>query len=779
MRSLNNNEFKSLFTDYDIYLFKNGTHFKLYNKLGAHLIKNNDEVENIKEVKAEDKAVSEIDSKSEGKAENKIQSKIENKIENEAKHEIQGTYFAVWAPNANSVSVVGNFNGWNENINKLENRKDESGIWETFISSVGKGELYKFRIKPKFKTDFLDKSDPFAFFCEVAPKTASITWDLDYNWNDSDWMRRRYKYNSLNSPLSIYELHPGSWKRKHFNAGNINPDNNNDSNSNKHGENHKENFNNNFNNNGNQKNINNNNYISNINNGDVFLTYREIAVELVAYIKKCGFTHIELLPVMEHPFYGSWGYQITGYFAPTSRYGNPQDFMYFVDYLHQNNIGVILDWVPSHFPDDLHGLYMFDGTHLYEHADKRLGYHPDWKSMIFNYGRYEVKQFLINSALFWLDKYHIDGIRIDAVASMLYLDYSRKEGQWIPNKYGGRENLEAVDFLKQLNEVVYKEYPDVQTIAEESTAWPMVTKPAYSGGLGFGMKWNMGWMHDTLNYFSKDPVYRKHHQDDLKFTFWYAFNENFILPLSHDEVVYGKKSLLEKMPGDKWQKFANLRLLLSYMYAFPGKKLLFMGDEFAQINEWNHERSLDWDLLDNKMHNNVYLMVKDLNNLYKKEKPLYSSDFDYKGFEWIDNNDYQNSILSFLRIFKDIKEDNLQNIQQDIKQYVIPEDKKQHKKQDEKKDLKQVTQQNIQQNAHASYILICCNFTPVPRYNYKIGVPAPGEWEEIFNSDSEFYGGSGHGNFGKVTAQEIASHNQKYSACITLPPLAAIFFKKV
>ncbi|MHB1254439.1 MAG: 1,4-alpha-glucan branching protein GlgB [Candidatus Humimicrobiaceae bacterium] len=648
-----NTGFNSLLTDYDIYLFKNGNHFKLYNKLGAHLIKNSN-----------------------------------NKIE--------GTYFAVWAPNANSVSVAGNFNGWDESKNKLKNRKDESGIWETFVFSsenAGMGELYKFKIKPKFKYAFLEKSDPFAFFCETPPKTASIVWDLDYEWNDNEWMKKRYKFNKLDSPFSIYELHPGSWKRKYLNEDK---------------------------------------------NSNGFLNYREIAQGLADYIKKCGFTHVELLPIMEHPFYGSWGYQITGYFAPTSRYGSPQDFMFFIDCLHQNDIGVILDWVPSHFPDDLHGLYMFDGTHLYEHADKRLGYHPDWKSMIFNYGRYEVKQFLINNALFWLDKYHVDGIRIDAVASMLYLDYSRKEGQWIPNKYGGRENLEAVDFLKQLNEVVYKEFPDVQTIAEESTAWPMVTKPVYIGGLGFGMKWNMGWMHDTLYYFSKDPVYRKHHQNDLKFTFWYAFDENFILPLSHDEVVYGKKSLLEKMPGDRWKKFANLRLLLSYMYAFPGKKLLFMGDEFGQINEWNHETGINWDLLNDKMHNGVFVMVKDLNNLYKKESALYLSDFDYKRFEWIDNNDYQNSILSFLRIFKDLQGD------------------------------KQII----------NYILICCNFTPVPRYNYRIGVPESGEWIEIFNSDSEIYGGSGHGNFGKVTSQEITSHGKNYSVSITLPPLATLFFKK-
>lgn len=638
MSNLKNNEYLNQFSDYDIYLFKKGNHFKLYDKLGAHLKKING---------------------------------------------TEGGYFAVWAPNANSVSVVGDFNNWDENINKLENRKDESGIWETFIPDLRNGSLYKFRIKPKFKIDFLDKSDPFAFFCELPPKTASILWDLTCRWNDEEWMKNRHEFNKLSSPFSIYEVHLGSWK----------------------------------------KNINDNS----------FLNYRELAVELAGYVKKTGFTHVELLPIMEHPFYGSWGYQITGYFAPSSRYGSPQDFMYFIDYLHQNNIGVILDWVPSHFPGDSHGLYLFDGTHLYEHADKRLGYHPDWKSMIFNYGRYEVKEFLINNALFWLDKYHIDGIRIDGVASMLYLDYSRKEGQWLPNKYGGRENLEAVDFLRQLNEVIYKEYPDVQTIAEESTAWPMVTKPANLGGLGFGMKWNMGWMHDTLDYFSKDPIYRKHHQSDLNFTFWYAFNENFVLPLSHDEVVYGKKSLFGKMPGDKWQKFANLRLLLSYMYAFPGKKLLFMGDEFGQVNEWNHDESIDWNLLDKDMHKSVYMLVKELNNLYVKELSLSSNDFNSKGFEWIDCNDDKNSVVSFLRISEGIE---------------------------------------------LSYILICCNFTPIPRYNYRIGVPAPGIWKEIFNSDSEIYGGSGHGNFGKARAEKIISHGRNYSLSITLPPLGALFFKR-
>ena len=628
----------SQITDYDIYLFKRGSHFALYDKLGAHLKKMNG---------------------------------------------MEGAFFSVWAPNAEKISLIGDFNNWDENINILKNRGDESGIWEMFIPNIKEGALYKYKIKSKYSLKSFDKSDPFAFFTEVPPKTASVLWDLSYEWGDDEWMHSRNKCNNLNAPFSIYEVHLGSWKR---------------------------------------------------NQNGSFLNYRELAVELTDYIKQTGFTHLELLPIMEHPFYGSWGYQITSYFAPTSRYGCPQDFMYFVDYLHQNNIGVILDWVPSHFPNDPHGLSLFDGTYLYEHADKRLGFHPDWKSLIFNYGRYEVKEFLISSALFWLDKYHVDGLRIDAVASMLYLDYSRKDGEWIPNKYGGNENLEAIDFIKQLNETVYKNFPDVQVIAEESTAWPMVTKPTYLGGLGFGMKWNMGWMHDTLHYFSKDPIYRKHHQNELAFTFWYAFNENFVLPLSHDEVVYGKKSLLNKMPGDKWQKFANLRLLFGYMFAFPGKKLLFMGDEFAQENEWDHEKSVDWYLLNEDMHKLIYKLVTDLNNFYIKEPLFALNDFNPSSFEWIDYNDTKNSVISFLRILGD---NNL------------------------------------------TFILVCCNFTPVPRYNYRIGVPELGTWEEIFNSDAEVYGGSGHGNFGRINASKIRSHNYNYSISITLPPLGILFFKKV
>ncbi len=623
------------FTEYDIYLFKNGNNFKIYEKMGAH----------------------------------------QRKISGE-----EGIYFAVWAPNASDVCIAGDFNGWDGKNCRLINRRDESGIWETFIPGLEEGSLYKYKIKPRFKTEYIEKADPFSFFCETPPKTASVVKNIEFDWKDKEWMGKRAGYNKLDAPFSIYEIHLGSWKR--------------DSNNN-------------------------------------FLNYRQIAQELVQYIIDNGYTHVELLPIMEHPFYGSWGYQVTGFFAPTSRYGNPQDFMYFVDYLHQNNIGVILDWVPSHFPDDPHGLYLFDGTHLYEHADKKLGYHPDWKSRIFNYGRYEVKQFLINNALFWLDKYHIDGLRIDAVASMLYLDYSRKEGEWIPNKYGGRENLEAIEFLKQLNTEVYKNFPDVQTIAEESTAWPKVTKPVHAGGLGFGMKWNMGWMHDTLNYFSRDPVYRKHHQNELNFTFWYAFNENFILPLSHDEVVYGKKSLLEKMPGDLWRKFANLRLLLSYMFAYPGKKLMFMGLEFAQPGEWQHESVLQWHLASREGHREINKILRDLNDIYKKEKAFYMNDFDGASFKWVDFKDYENSIISFLRIYKN-----------------------------------EIT------------ILACFNFTPVPRYEYSIGVPSGGVWKEFFNSDSEIYGGSGHGNFGKLAAQASPCHGYNNSISVTLPPLGALFFKK-
>ncbi len=628
----------SLLTEYDIYIFKEGNHFRLYEKLGSHVMT--------------------VDG-------------------------ITGTFFAVWAPNAANVSVIGNFNGWNPESHPLSVRWDGSGIWEGFIPGVGHGDLYKYHIVSKYKNYRVEKGDPCAFYWEVPPKTSSIVWDLSYEWNDEEWMKNRHRYNALNAPFTIYEVHLGSWRRV--------PEENNRS-----------------------------------------LTYREMAKHLAEYVKDVGFTHVEFTPVMEHPFYASWGYQTVGYLAPTSRYGTPQDFMYLIDYLHQHEIGVILDWVPSHFPGDEHGLAYFDGTYLYEHADPQKGFHPDWHSYIFNYGRNEVRNFLISNAFFWLEKYHVDGPRIDAVASMLYLDYSRKEGEWIPNKYGGRENIEAITFLKRLNEEVYRVYPDIQTIAEESTAWPMITRPTYVGGLGFGMKWNMGWMHDTLEYFSKDPIYRKYHHNELTFSMWYAFTENFVLSLSHDEVVYGKGSLIGKMPGDDWQKFANLRLLFGYMYGHPGKKLLFMGGEFGQWREWEHDEGLDWHILQYQPHQGVQRWVRDLNNFYRREPAMHELDFELDGFEWIDFNDWEQSVISFIR------------------------------KGDTTKDI----------------ILVVCNLTPVPRYNYRVGVPVSGFWKEILNSDAKEYWGSGHGNFGGVEATQIPFQGRDYSLSLTLPPLGVLFFKR-
>lgn len=625
----------SLFSDFDIYLFKEGNHFNAYEKLGSHII--------------------EFDGQ-------------------------KGTYFAVWAPNAEKVYVIGDFNGWKP-IHSLAARWDGSGIWEGFIPGVDKGTKYKYYIISKYGY-CLEKGDPYAFFWEVPPATASIVWDLEYKWNDEEWMKNRAKKNALNSPISIYEVHLGSWRRV--------PE-----------------------------------------EGNRFLTYRELAEWLPKYVKDMGFTHVEFLPVMEHPFYGSWGYQTIGYFAPTSRYGTPQDFMYLIDKLHQNEIGVILDWVPSHFPDDGHGLRFFDGTYLYEHQDPRKGYHPHWHSYIFNYGRNEVRNFLISSAMFWFEKYHIDGLRVDAVASMLYLDYGRKDGEWIPNKYGGRENLEAIEFLRRLNEAVYEKFPDIQTIAEESTSWPMVSRPTYLGGLGFGMKWNMGWMHDTLFYFSKDPIYRKYHHNQLTFSIWYAFSENFVLPLSHDEVVYGKGSLINKMPGDYWQKFANLRLLFGYMYAHPGKKLIFMGGEFGQWDEWYHEKSLDWHLLEYPQHQGIQKWIRDLNNLYKTEPSLHELDFEPTGFEWIDFSDADHSIISFLRKAKNSKD----------------------------------------------VILVVCNFTPVARFNYRIGIQFKGRFREILNSDSWIYGGSNCCNGTEVETEHIPFHGKPYSLSLTLPPLGILFLK--
>lgn len=626
----------TLLSQDDLYLFNEGNHFSLFDKLGAHPA---------------------------------------------SPGGLSGTYFAVWAPNAESVYVMGDFNSWDKKGYAL-NQRENSGIWETFLPGIGKGALYKYYIASKFRRLRAEKADPFAFFCERPPRTASIVWELDYWWEDNDWMSERHNRNALSAPISIYEVHSGSWMRVP-------------------GE------------------------------GSRSLTYREIAPKLADYVNKLGFTHVEFMPLAEYPFYGSWGYQVTGYFAPTSRHGTPQDFMYLVNYLHRHNIGVILDWVPSHFPNDPHGLGLFDGTHLYEHADARKGFHPDWKSYIFNYGRHEVRSFLISSALFWLDKYHIDGLRVDGVASMLYLDYSRKKGEWIPNKYGGRENLDAIYFLRRFNEEVYKNHPDVQTIAEESTDWPMVSRPTYIGGLGFGMKWDMGWMHDTLDYMSKDPVYRKFHHDRLTFRSLYAFNENFVLSLSHDEVVHGKASLLGKMPGDDWQKFANLRLLFSYMFSQPGKKLLFMGDEIGQWHEWNHESSLDWHLLEFKPHQGLQKLVQDLANLYRDQPALHELDFESKGFEWVDCNDAMHSTLSYLR--RGLK----------------PED----------------------------IILVVCNFTPVVHESYRVGVPRSGYWREILNSDALDYGGSGQGNLGGIQTETLPYHGRPFSLNLRLPPLSALYFK--
>ena len=590
-----------------------------------------------------------------------------------------GTHFAVWAPNAASVSLIGDFNGWDSQAHPLTPRADSSGIWEAFVPGIGRGALYKYHIISQQQGYTVAKSDPFAFYCETPPRTASVVWDLAYEWGDAAWRERRAATAALTAPWSTYELHLGSFRRVP-------------------GEDNRP------------------------------LTYRELAEAVAAHVTEMGFTHVELLPVMEHPFYGSWGYQVTGYFAPTSRYGTPQDFMYFVDYLHQRGIGVILDWVPSHFPADQHGLAFFDGTHLYEHADPRQGHHPDWKSSIFNYGRCEVRNFLLSSALFWLQTYHIDALRVDAVASMLYLDYGRREGEWIPNRYGGHENLEAVEFIKQMNLAVYRDHPTTQTIAEESTAWPMVSRPTYLGGLGFGMKWNMGWMHDTLKYFATDPIYRKYHHSQITFSLWYAFNENFVLPLSHDEVVHGKGSLIGKMAGDDWQRFANLRLLYGYLWTHPGKKLLFMGGEFAQWSEWQHEQSLQWHLLEHAAHEGVRRWVRDLNRLYRATPALYERDFNADGFEWIDCDNADDSVIVYLR-----------RGQQPL-----------------------------------DVALVACNLTPMPREHYRVGVPLGGQWLERLNSDAPEYGGSGIGNLGTVEATGVPSHGRANSLTLRLPPLAAL-----
>ncbi len=624
--------------DQDIYLFREGTHRRLFEKLGAHP-GNEDGVD--------------------------------------------GTFFAVWAPSASGVSIVGNFNDWDSEANRMEQR-DGSGVWEAFVPRVAKGDVYKYNITSASGDYNVDKADPFAFRHEVPPATASIVWDLDYAWRDGRWMKSRDASAALDAPMSIYEVHLGSWRRVPEEEGRP-------------------------------------------------LTYREMANALPPYVNQMGFTHVELMPVTEYPYYGSWGYQTTGYFAATSRYGTPQDLMYLIDKLHQAGIGVILDWVPSHFPMDGHGPSYFDGTHLYEAADPRRGYHPDWKSMIFDYGRPEVRSFLISSAIFWLERFHVDAIRVDAVASMLYLDYSRPAGEWIPNQYGGRENLDAIVFLRKLNEAIYSEVPGAHSIAEESTSWPLVSRPTYVGGLGFGYKWDMGWMHDTLEYFQNDPINRKFHHNTVTFRQLYANSENFVLPLSHDEVVHMKGSLVGKMPGDPWQKFANLRLLYAYMFSQSGKKLLFMGSEIGQAGEWNHEESLDWNLLEHASHAGVQRFVEDLNRLYTSQPALYELDSSHKGFEWIDCNDWQHSVIVILRRSRKPGEE----------------------------------------------IVAALNFTPVERSGYRIGVPRAGTWTEILNSDSEHYWGSGSGNMGEVVAEELPHHGRPASMEITLPPLGAVFFRNL
>ena len=617
--------------DQDIHLFREGTHGRLYKKLGCQL-------------------------------------------------GLDGARFTLWAPNAKSVSVIGDFNGWRADAHPATPRADGCGLWQADVSGVRHGHKYKFLVRTA-SGETLQKSDPFARYAEVAPATASVAWRTDdYEWDDASWMQLRAKSDALAAPMSVYEVHLGSWRR---------------------GE------------------------------GGALIDYRSAALLLADYVRRLGFTHLELMPITEHPFYGSWGYQTTGYFAPTTRYGTPQDFKFLVDTLHQAGISVILDWVPSHFPTDAHGLAQFDGTHLYEHADPRQGFHPEWSSSIFNYGRNEVRAFLLSSALFWLDEYHIDGLRVDAVASMLYLDYSRKKGQWIPNRHGGRENLEAISFLRLLNESAYRDHPGVQLIAEESTAWPMVSRPTYLGGLGFGMKWNMGWMHDTLKFMHEDPLHRHWHHNELTFSLVYAFNENFMLPLSHDEVVHGKGSLINKMPGDAWQQCANLRLMYGHMWVHPGKKLLFMGGEFGQRREWNHDDGLEWWLLANDAHSGVQRWVEDLNRLYRSEPALYELDFDAAGFEWIDAHGSETSVLSFLRKAKD-----------------------------------------------GSSVLVVANFTPVPRVDFLVGVPAAGFWAECLNSDATLYGGSGVGNQGGVHSVPVSAHGRCHALNLQLPPLGLLILKR-
>ncbi len=630
-------QFGPVLTEYDLYLLGEGTHYKNYERLGAHLVT----------------------------------------------HEgFKGVHFAVWAPNAERVSVIGNFNHWDGRRHPLRSC-GPTGIWEIFIPDLSQGEVYKFEIKSRYHGYMVEKSDPYGFHAEMRPQTASIVWDITkFQWHDDEWMANRAQRQGLNAPISVYEVHPGSWKRK-------------------------------------------------VEEGNRFLTYRELADELVQYLKETGFTHVEFLPVNEHPFDGSWGYQPVGAFAPTSRFGTPDDFAYLVDTLHKHGYGVIVDWVPAHFPRDRHGLAFFDGTHLYEHEDPRLGEHRDWGTMIYNYGRAEVRNFLIGNALFWLERYHIDGLRVDAVASMLYLDYSRDPGEWVPNAHGGNENLEAIDFLKKLNELAHHYHPGVLTIAEESTSWPGVSRPTYTGGLGFSLKWNMGWMNDTLEYMKKDPIYRKYQHGALTFSLIYAFTENFILPLSHDEVVHGKGSLLDKMPGDLWQKYANLRLLYGYMWGHPGKKLLYMGCEFAQWREWKHDDSLDWHLLQWDSHRGMQKLITDLNALYKSEPALHEIDFEWTGFEWLELHDWENSVLAFLR----------------------------------------------RGNEPGNDIVVVCNFTPVVRYDYRVGVPSLGYYRELLNTDAGIYNGSNAGNQGGVWAHPGEHAGRPYHISLNLPPLGVLYLK--
>ena len=624
-------------SDYDMYLLEEGTHCRAYEKMGAHL----------------------------------------GDLAGQ-----RGVHFAVWAPNAKQVSVLGDFNEWSPRSNALA-AHGATGVWEGFVPEAGAGALYKYHITSQYRGYEVDKADPYAFAAEIRPQTASRVWDLStYTWGDGEWTANRANRNGLRRPVSIYEVHLGSWRRV--------PE-----------------------------------------EGNRPLTYRELAVQLTDYVREAGYTHVEFLPVMEYPFDGSWGYEVIGYYAPTSRFGTPADFMYLVDSLHQRGIGVIVDWVPAHFPKDQAGLGYFDGTHLYEHSDPRQGEQPEWNTFVFNYGRSEVRGFLTANALFWFDKYHVDGLRVDAVASMLYLDYGRSKGEWIPNQYGGRENIDALQFLRQMNEQVYAAFPDAMMVAEESTAWPMVSRPIYLGGLGFGLKWNMGWMHDTLEYMSMDPIYRRYHQHKITFSLVYAFSENFILPLSHDEMVYGKGSMIARMPGDDWCKFANLRLLYGYMWGHPGKKLLFMGSEFGQWNEWNHDSSLDWHLLEHPLHSGLRRWVRDLNTFYRDQPSLYEVDFESAGFEWVDCSDWEGSVISFLRRAKN------------------PDD---------------VT-------------LFICSFTPVPRLNYRVGVPVNGQWREVLNSDALLYGGSGLGNNGRVEAVPLPLHGRHYSLGLTIPPLGVLVLR--